>query len=211
MKVQLSNEGAVAILGVTGEIDMHSFEVLKAGISKLFRSGKNRIVLNLEDATEISGEALRELAILDVFARELSGKIVLSATSPELKESVRLFSKPPVIPIVSTVAQALEVFTRLSDAANADPETLGAWMKRAETAEAALLAAQDALAQHNPKALAELRADAETLRTKITVLESQVEALTLETRRPVSDEGFLEKIAALEDSVKRLGAGASPA
>ncbi|RZA07415.1 MAG: anti-sigma factor antagonist [Proteobacteria bacterium] len=211
MKIQLSYDGAAAILGVTGEIDMHNFEVLKAGISKLFRSGKNRIILNLEDATEISGEALRELAILDVFARELSGKIVLSATNPELKESVRLFSKPPVIPIVSTVAQGLEVFSRLSDAEHADPETLGAWMKRAETAEAALNGAQEELARLNPKALADLQAEAALLRTKISVLESQVEALTFETRQPVSAEGFLEKISALEESVKRLGAGATPA
>lgn len=206
MKLRLNDENGIAVLSVSGALDAHNFDVLKAGVAKLFRSGKNRIVLNLEDATEIAGEALRELAILDVFARELSGKIVLAASHASLKESVRLFSKPPVIPIASTVAQALEVIAQVTEADAADPETLLAFRKRAETAEKELAAARAELAERDPRALAELRAANEKLRAQVAILEGQVEDLTRAARTPAGADAFLEKIAALEDSVKRLSA-----
>lgn len=206
MKLQLKDENGIAVLSVAGAVDAHSFEVLKAGISRLFQSGKNRIALNLEDATEISGEALRELAILDVFARELSGKIVLVATQPSLKETVRLFSKPPVIPIASSVSQALEFFAQITENDAGDPETVLAFRRRAEAAEAELTAAKAALAERDPRALNDLKSANEKLLAKVAVLEGQVEELTRAARTPAGAEAFLEKIAALEDSVRSLSA-----
>jgi anti-anti-sigma factor len=206
VKISLKEESGVTILSVAGGVDTHGTEVLKAGISRLFQSGKNRIVLNLEDATEIAGEALRELAILDVFARELSGKIVLVATQPSLKESVRQFARPPVIPIASSVSQALEVFAQVTEADAADPETVLALVKRAEKAEREAAALREELARLDTRAVGELRAANEKLKAQVAILEGQVEELTRAGRTPPGGEAFLEKIAALEDSVKRLSA-----
>jgi anti-anti-sigma regulatory factor len=203
MKVSLRHEDSIAILEVTGEVDQHNFQVLKAGLTKLLRDGKNRIILSLSDANELESDVLRELAILDVFARELSGKIVLSAENEELREGVKIFAKPPVIPILSSVALALDYFKKSEPQAEeeADPDALKAALQVKDREIDALKAR---LAQLDPKETNELRALNASLKSKVSQLEGQVEDLMKEKRVPVDAEGFLEKITALEDSLKRM-------
>jgi anti-anti-sigma factor len=203
MKVSLRHEDSIAILEVSGEVDPHNFEVLKAGLTKLLRDGKNRIILNLNDASELESDVLRELAILDVFARELSGKIVLAADSEELREGVKIFAKPPVIPIVSSVAIALDYFKKSGpqEEEEADPEALRVALEGKNQEIEALKAR---LKQLDPKELNELRAQNAGLKSKVTLLEAQAEDLMKERRKPVDAEGFLEKIAALEESLLRM-------
>ena len=204
MKVGLASRDGISILNVSGAVDAHNFAVLKAGISKLFRDGKNRIVLNLEDAQEIEGEIIRELAILDVFARELAGKIVLVSPHEDLKASVRIFAKPPVIAILSTEAQALEYFKHLSEALESTDGDVLALRKELGAQTKVIAELEERLAALQPAKLEELRKENAALAEKVTLLEGQVEALTRADRAPRTDAGYLEKIAALEASVKRL-------
>jgi anti-anti-sigma factor len=204
MKIALRHEDSVAILEVSGSVDMHNFQVLKAGITKLLRDGKNRIVLSLVDAEELESDVLRELAIIDVYARELSGKIVLSAPSEELRESVKIFAKPPVIPILSSVELGLDYFRKtapVEEEEESDPEVLREEIKAKEKEVAALEAR---LKLVDPKEANQLRAQNAELKTKVGLLERQVEELLTARRAPVDAEGFLEKIAALEGTVKQL-------
>lgn len=203
MKLSLRQEDSVAILEVSGEVDTHNFQVLKAGLTKILRDGKNRIVLSLSDANELESDVLRELAILDVFARELSGKIVLAAESEELREGVKIFAKPPVIPILSSVALALDYFKKSEpkEEEEADPEALKVAVEAKDREIEALKAR---LAQLDPKVTNELRALNAALKSKVNLLEAQVEELMKEKRTPVDAEGFLEKITALEESLKRM-------
>ena len=53
MKLELSAQDGVSILTVTGPIDQHKFKVLKAGIVKLFKDGKNKIVLNFNNVEKM--------------------------------------------------------------------------------------------------------------------------------------------------------------
>jgi anti-anti-sigma factor len=203
MKVSLRHEDSIAILEVAGEVDAHSFQVLKAGLTKLLRDGKNRIILSLKDANELESDVLRELAIIDVFARELSGKIVLSAENEDLREGVKIFAKPPVIPILSSVALALDYFKKSEPQSEeeADPDALKAAVQVKDREIEALKAR---LAQLDPKETNELRALNASLKSKVSQLEGQVEDLMKEKRTCTDAEGFLEKINALEDSLKRM-------
>jgi anti-anti-sigma regulatory factor len=206
MKLSLRHEDSVAILEVSGTVDTHNFQVLKAGLTKLLRDGKNRIILSFTDAQELESDVLRELAIVDVFARELSGKIILAAESEELREGVKIFAKPPVIPILSSVALALDYFKKSEpvEEEESDPEVLRAALQAKDQEIAAL---QARLKQLDPKESNELRAVNASLKTKLSLLEQQVEDLTKEKRIPVDAEGFLEKITALEESLKRMQPG----
>lgn len=206
MKIGLKSRDGVSILNVAGAVDAHNFAVLKAGISKLFRDGKNRIVLNLEDAQEIEGEIIRELAILDVFARELAGKIVLVSPHEDLKASVRLFSRPPVVAILSTEDQAVEYFQHLADTLESTDGDVIALRKELAGKTERVSALEAELAALDPAQLNQLRAENAALKEKNALLEAQVEALTRADRAPRTEAGFLEKIAALEASVKRLAA-----
>jgi anti-anti-sigma regulatory factor len=203
MKLALRQEEAVAILEVSGTIDAKNFAILKAGITKLLRDGKNRIILSLVDATQLEGEVLRELAIIDVFARELSGKIILASSNAELKESVRMFAKPPVVPILASVALALDYFKKSQPNAE-EEEDVGSLKTLLSEKEKAIEALEARIKLQDPREVKELRSANAELKGKITLLEEQVNLLTKEKRKPMDEEGFLEKILTLEDTVKKL-------
>lgn len=205
MKLALRQEDSVAILEVSGSVDAKNFAILKAGITKLLRDGKNRIVLSFKDATELESEVIRELAIIDVYARELAGKIILASTNPELKESVKLFAKPPVVPIFSTLDQALEYFKK-SQPAVEDEEEVSALKDQLQEKEKLVASLEARIKLQDPKELQDLRGKNAELSAKVKLLEEQVGVLTKEKRKPMDEEGFVEKILALEDSVKRLSA-----
>ncbi len=205
MKVNLRQEESVSILEVSGPLDHHNFQVLKAGITKLLRSGKNRIVLSLIDATALESDTLREIAIIDVYARELAGKIVLASGSEELKESVKLFAKPPVIPILSSVELAIDYFKKAEPLAE-EEEDVGALKAKLEAKAKEVEALEARLKLQDPKEMNELRSANAELKAKISLLEGQVDQMVKEKRQPVDAEGFLEKVATMEDMIKRLSA-----
>lgn len=211
MKIALREAEGISILDVSGEIDPHNFQVLKAGLSKLLKVGKNRIALHFVDADKIAGELLREIAILDVFARELSGQIILVSSNQQMKDTVRTFAKPPVIPILSSVELAVDYFKKaLSD--EEEGAESAADLKKELDARAKRIAALEAqIKQLDPKEILKLRAANAELVSKVKLLEGQVEDFIRRQRDPVEAEGFLEKISALEDSVKKLSAGAGAA
>lgn len=203
MKIALRQEDAVSILEISGAVDAHNFQVLKAGLTKILQAGKNRIALNFTDTQELEGDVIHEIAVLDVFARELGGKIIIVAGNPELKESIRVLSKPPVIPLVSSVEQAVEFFKKSEpvEEVEADPAALRAEI---ETKAKTIEALEARLKLLDPTELNALRATNSELKLKLSLVEAQLDELLREKRTPVDAEGFLEKIAALEDSVKRL-------
>lgn len=208
MKLSLRQEDGVSVLEVSGAVDAQNFQVLKAGISKLLRDGKNRIVLQVVDADQIPSDVMRELAIVDVFARELSGKIVLASENEKLKESVRAFAKPPMIPILSTVALCLEYFRNLSADDEEGGESVEELKKSIAAKDKAIAALEGRIKQMDPKELQALRNDKAALQSKVTLLETQVAEFVKARRDPGDVAGFLEKITFLEDSVKKLSAGA---
>jgi anti-anti-sigma regulatory factor len=210
MKLALRQVDGVSILDVSGPVDLASFQVLKAGISKLMRDGKNRIVLQITDADQIPSEVMRELAIVDLFARELSGKIILASANEKLKENVRAFAKPPVIPILSTVELCLEYFKNLTDEEEGG-ESSAEQKKALDAKEKEITALNARLKQLDPAEIQKVRSEKAELQMKVTLLESQVAEFIKHQRDPGDVAGFLEKITFLEDNVKKLGAASGEA
>lgn len=206
MKIALRQEESASILEIQGTIDTHNFAVLKAGLSKLLQNGKNRIVLHLQDPAGLSNEVLRELAILDVFARELSGKLVIASDSMELKQKVEAFAKPPVVAFLPTVAKAVEYLKDL-DALEGDEggENLAEVHKDLESAKAENASLQARLKLADSGEAQKLRAENAELKDKVKLLEGQVQELLGGARQQPSDAaGYLEKVQALEETVRRL-------
>ncbi len=206
MKISMRQEDGCSILDIQGDIDFHNFAVLKAGLTKLLQNGKNRIVLHLDGGENLASDVIREIAILDVFARELSGKLVIASESPTLKSNVLSFAKPPVVGILPSVAKAVEY---LKDLDALDGEEGGEGLAEvtaaleARTKQVASLEAQ--LKQANVGDAHALRAENAKLKDRLTLLEAQILDLTARRRQPLDAEGFLEKIETLEEMVRRLG------
>lgn len=206
MKIALRQEESASILEIQGTIDTHNFAVLKAGLSKLLQNGKNRIVLHLQDPAGLSSDVLRELAILDVFARELSGKLVIASDSIELKQKVEAFAKPPVVAFLPTVAKAVDYLKDL-DALEGDEggENLAEVQKELEAAKAENASLAARLKQADTGEAQKLRAENAELSDKVKLLEGQVQELLGGARKqPTEPAGYLEKIQALEETVRRL-------
>lgn len=206
MKVSLRQEGHISVLDIEGEIDIHNFSVLKAGLTKLLGNGKNRIVLHIAKGDNLATEVIRELAILDVYARELSGKLVIASDDTALQQKVTSFAKPPVVAILPSVAKAVAYLQDLDalegDEAGESSEELQARVE-AQTLEIAALKAQVGLASGGETQ--KLRVENAALQDKVKLLEQQVGELAGKRTQPPVAEAFMEKIAALEATVKRLG------
>lgn len=206
MKLSLRQEENASILEIQGSIDIHNFAVLKAGLTKLFQNGKNRIVLYVKESDDLSSDVIRELAILDVFARELSGKLVLASESENLKQKVQTFAKPPMVAILPSVAKAVEYLRDLDtlegDEGGENFAEVTAQLE-AKTQQVAALEAQ--LKQSDPSVAQKLRTENSELKDKLKLLEAQLgELLGGKRKQPADAEGFLEKFEALEESVRKL-------
>lgn len=110
MKIKLESVRDISVLNVTGPVTLESFAVIKAGIKKLFSSGKNKIVLELPDSGAFPTPVLREIAILNLLASELSGQIVLAHIAPLTRAKIEAFSKPPVVTCFPDRNAAAEFF-----------------------------------------------------------------------------------------------------
>lgn len=206
MKISLRQEDSASILEIEGTIDTHNFAVLKAGLSKLLQNGKNRIVLHLQDPAGLTSDVLRELAILDVFARELSGKLVIASDSLALKQKVEAFAKPPVVAFLPSVTKAVE-YLRDLDTLEGDEggENLAEVQKELENAKGEVKSLQARLQLADKSGAETLRAENAQLKDRVKLLEGQIgEILGGERKQPLGVEGYLEKIAALEESVRKL-------
>lgn len=210
MKIALRQDSGIAILDVSGDISPKEFTILKAGISKLLRDGKNKIILNLNDSKKLDSDVIREVAIIDVMARELAGRIVISSTDPELKNNIMSFAKPPVVPFLASVDLALDYFKKMTP--DADSEESSEEVRKALAAKEKELEALKAQVKLlDPAQITKLKSEKAELQTRCRQLEKQVETFLKNKREPADASGFMEKITTLEETVKKLTAASAPA
>ena len=110
MKIELRSESDVQIIRVSGPVTADKFAILKTALTKLFKVGKNKIVLELAGSKELSSDILRELALLNLLASELSGRIVLAEVDDATRAKIQTFSKPPVVNCYVKTSDAVTSF-----------------------------------------------------------------------------------------------------
>ncbi|MBI3544926.1 MAG: hypothetical protein HY075_16765 [Deltaproteobacteria bacterium] len=120
MKLKLTKEKDVAILGVLEEVSPANVVVLRAGIANLLKSGRNKIVVNVAAAQSLQLEVIRELAKLHGLAGELGGEVMLVGQGELVSEAARAEPGSISIRFFPTVELALTAMAELGAAANAD-------------------------------------------------------------------------------------------
>lgn len=211
MKLSLRHEDGIAILDISGAVSEHELSVLKAGLTKLLQAGKNRIVLHFVDADQLVGEVLREIAILDLFARELSGRIIIAAENDVLKQSIKSFAKPPSIPVLASAAKAIEYFKLNDPTQEESEESLESLKEQLKEKDKAIKALEEQLRLVDKSQITTLRAENAEMKKRVSLLEKQVDDMVKERRDPMDVDGLLEKNLVLEETVKRLSAQAGAA
>ncbi|MEN9722795.1 MAG: hypothetical protein RJB38_781 [Pseudomonadota bacterium] len=115
MKLTLNRQGVVEILTTSGEIAARDISILKAGIGKLIRDGKNQILLEHSEDS-MPDELIRELMALDLLSRELAGRMVIVATQSALRTKLQTFARPMTLESFSDRAAAFQFFEKLNSA-----------------------------------------------------------------------------------------------
>jgi hypothetical protein len=207
VNLSLAQKDGLNILTVTGPMDIRNLQILKAGITKLFKDGKNRIILEIKSEGKLESDVIRELAVLDLFAKELAGSIAVVCGDAELKQSLMSFAKPPVMSIFSEIAQAVEYFAKGAATAvepeEIDPEALkGALAAKDRELEAL----RNQVKVLDPAEITKLRADNVELQTKIREFEEQVKNLLLERRIPPDADAYKHKIDSMKSVIEELTA-----
>ncbi|MEW6055636.1 MAG: STAS domain-containing protein [Bdellovibrionota bacterium] len=208
MRLKLSQEKNIAILDVLDDVDAHNADVLRAGIGKLLKSGKNRIIINLVGANRIQLNVIREIINLHLIATELNGQIVLVGQGEMVKQAIQSFANPPPIKYFSTREAALAalieagksrtgVGIKSAAAAKAgDPKT---YLAKLEAENKSLKAK---IASRKADEISKLRKENRELERRINLLQAQQRHLSKEQRHGYEDEGIQKKIKLLETSLE---------
>jgi hypothetical protein len=217
MKLALADQEGICILTGTESISVHDLQILRAGLTKLLKSGKNRIVVDLPEADKIPPDMLREIAKFDALARELSGRIILAGISKKLLAQIESFSKPPVIECVEGRAAALAKFKEKAkeppphdDEGEGEPAGSKAAAEKANAASDALKAANEAVLkikqELRSKELAdsELKKSAERMKTEIAHLTEQLHAAVMGRRNAANEAAHQSKVRELEQEIEAL-------
>lgn len=190
MKLKLRTSGDIQILTIEDLRTEENLKLLKAGITKLFKSGKNKIILELLESGAIPVEVLRELGRLKLLANELSGDIVLAGMGDESKTQIENFSKPPFTRCFGTTEQAIQYFAPAPVAAPANAPVVGT-PKRGEDL-------KEQIKQRELGELGTLRKENERLRAENESLQRLFATKILYGREPLDAQGDQEKIRILE-------------
>ncbi len=204
MKIQLRNQDGIEVLELEGSIDAHDMQVLKAGITKLLRAGKNRIILSFADSIAlITGDILREIAILDLFAKELAGAVVLATSNEKLTQVILNYTKPSVLSAFPEVKLAVSFFK------NAKEESLKPFDSKVANEQLAakdteISALKNQLKLLDPREVADLRKKNAELLKQNGMLEEELAASLKVRRAPPTVAAYEQKVNLLEGSLARL-------
>jgi len=209
VKLELRRDGDIQILSVSGPVAEKEIGVLKAGIMKYFRDGKNKIILEMRSASDLTPENLREFALLHLIATELSGSVVLAGVDSDTALRIKTFSSPPMIQAFATAELATQYFKApkkkpaLATTKPKQPQPEAAKPPAPEPAltpeESSRIRAQ--FRQKETQDIMVLRKEIESLKAQNLTLIEQVEALMKDRRIPPNDASALERI----ETFKALG------
>jgi anti-sigma B factor antagonist len=107
LTVKRSDAPGTTVLGVAGEVDVHSGPVLRARIADLLDSGLHRLVVDLGDVDFLDSTGLSALVDGLSRARELGGSLTLACPQERLVRRLQLTGLDGVFVVYPTVADAL--------------------------------------------------------------------------------------------------------
>ena len=198
MLLNLQKQGSAHILEVTGDVDAKGASILRAGITKLMKSGKDRIVIDFSKAGAIDGSAIQELGELAKLANELMGKIV--AAGAGLKAAKEIGATIPLLP---SIKEAIDYLNQAKPPIEEISPELDALIREKD---AKIQALENQVALSSPEELRKLRAENESLRQGGQDLEERLKRLLAERRLPPDADSMLEHVTSLERNLTKLTA-----
>lgn len=110
MEITQKTEGTVAILYLTGRLDLASGNELKTAVKEIFDSGKNCIQLNLSKIEFINSSGLGALVSIMKETRLRKGRLTLSNLANYVQEIFEITQLSHIFEIFPTQEDALSSF-----------------------------------------------------------------------------------------------------
>ncbi|WP_329225194.1 STAS domain-containing protein [Streptomyces sp. NBC_00111] len=108
---------SIAVLHVSGEIDVDSAPVLRTRALELIREGRPHLVLDLAPVEFCDSSGLNTMISILRYAKDRHGSLSLAAAPPHLTRLLDITGVVHVIPTLSTTAEALHRIVRPGDSA----------------------------------------------------------------------------------------------
>lgn len=201
MQIKLEAKQDFHLLQVQGELDEKSAQVLRAGISKLLRTGKDKIALDLGGTAHLPDSFTQELVSLHAIARELGGEIVICLNEPRGGKLRASLGTAQLI-VVQNVAEATEQFARAL--AIKSPELSADAQKILQERDLKIASLERRVAALDPTQLRNLQSELENVRNENLVLKNQVLSLMEERRIPPDADAVKERIQGFEKLIQEL-------
>jgi anti-anti-sigma factor len=97
------------LISVSGELDLHSIGALQTALDEAITRTGETVVVDLGDVDLIDSIALGALARASRRLRESGGALAVAASNADIVRAFEITSLDRVIPIASTVDDALEL------------------------------------------------------------------------------------------------------
>jgi hypothetical protein len=212
MKLTRTQDRGVEILTTSGSIAQRDVQVLSVGVGKLIRDGKNQILLEVSESS-MPDELIRELMALDLVARELSGRLIVLASRPELRTKIDNFARPMTLASFAERNAALEFFEKMNAAplgpiAGAGPVETAPGGAPAEAApsvpEEQVKQLKEDIRKREIDELGQLRETIVRLENENQALLAQFQTYFRERRIPPDERAYQQRIQDLESRLEEL-------
>lgn len=105
----------LALLAMSGEMDMSNAHELPATLAPLLRQQAQRVIVDLSQMSFIDSTGIRAVVTVTNGARESGGEVVLAAPSENVARTFEIVKLRDFVPIVDSVAAALGVLGPRAD------------------------------------------------------------------------------------------------
>lgn len=117
MEVQLNlrRVDSIAVLDVTGELDIYTSPKLRSAIQELLTGGTARVVVNLLNTSYLDSTALSVLTSALKQARDAGGTVALVYNQPQIEKIFTITGLHEVFPVYRTESAAVDAARSWTD------------------------------------------------------------------------------------------------
>src|SRR3989338_935806 len=108
MNLNLEQKGGTHVLKISGDIDLKGTAILRAGVAKLMKSGKDKIILDMSSVGGLHESFVKEITELAKLASELGGKIVIAGAPAGVVSTIKGADNSPPFTLLTGVDEAAE-------------------------------------------------------------------------------------------------------
>ena len=108
MKIQLTNQGDIQVLGLSGELDYHSSPELREKLTELTAKQTSKILVDLSGVDYMDSSGIATFVEAFQKAKRYQGRLILAALTPTVRGVFEIAKLDSIFEITASVVEAVE-------------------------------------------------------------------------------------------------------